>query len=209
MTQVLFDVDGVLIEGYHVDPEFRVYWDETLEEDLGIPRAAFAQGFIFRAFKSKVLTGKTGLHEALAAALPEIGYRGDPQSVIDYWLEKDSRVNRALMDQVARLATSPGVTLYIASNQEHLRARYLMERLGFSEHFAEIFYSARLGHTKPNPRFYEEVLNLLPKSGGGPIILFDDDPASVKAARSLGIDAYQFNRVEDLWKSERIRTLLK
>ena len=35
MTAVLFDVDGVLVHGYHAKPEFRKCWDENLERDFG------------------------------------------------------------------------------------------------------------------------------------------------------------------------------
>ena len=33
---VLFDVDGVLVHGYHARPELQLRWDENLLEDLGI-----------------------------------------------------------------------------------------------------------------------------------------------------------------------------
>ncbi len=35
--------------------------------------------------------------------------------------------------------------------QEHHRAAYLWDELGFKEHFKDIFYSARLGHLKKRP----------------------------------------------------------
>ncbi|NDC56614.1 MAG: haloacid dehalogenase, partial [Alphaproteobacteria bacterium] len=35
---IFFDVDGVLIHGYHARPELRQCWDENLPRDFGIDR---------------------------------------------------------------------------------------------------------------------------------------------------------------------------
>lgn len=208
MTILLFDVDGVLIQGYHAKAECRVCWDERLEEDFGIPRAVFTGQFIRTVFKQEVLTGKTGLYSALKAALPELGYRGDPQAVIDYWIEQDSKVNDPLLRHVEQLARIPDVTLFLASNQEHVRAKYLMGNVGFSKYFADIFYSARLGYLKPDRRFFEEVERLLPREDDTSVVLFDDDQAAVDAAKDFGWEAHQFDGPEDIFKSDTIKALL-
>ena len=39
MLKVFFDVDGVLIDGWHNDPKRRKAWDAAIKADLGIDRA--------------------------------------------------------------------------------------------------------------------------------------------------------------------------
>ena len=54
MQIVLFDVDGVLIHGYHARSELRICWDENLERDFGINRDKFKNEFIFGEFRKKI-----------------------------------------------------------------------------------------------------------------------------------------------------------
>ena len=149
MKNILFDVDGVLIHGYHARPEHRHCWDATLEQDFGLSRQDFKTTFISGPFKNEVLIGKKDLNTALQETLPEIGYTGPIQDFINYWLQKDSKVNQQLYALVKRLKEQGEFRLYLATNQEHERAGYLMNTLGFSQYFEDIFYSARIGCQKP------------------------------------------------------------
>lgn len=208
MTQIiLFDVDGVLIHGYHAREELRHCWDENLETDLGINRQAFKDGFIFKDFIDHVLIGKMDLYDALEKFLPTIGYHDDPQVVIDYWLKNDSNINDDLIDKIKVLKSSPDVTLYVATNQEHTRAKYLMETLGFGEHFVDIFHSAKIGHIKPALEYFKRVHELLGNPETPPIF-FDDTPAVVKGANDFGWKAYEFLSVDDLYKEDCVASLL-
>ncbi|WP_354003907.1 HAD-IA family hydrolase [Pseudomonas carnis] len=75
-----------------------------------------------------------------------------------------------------------GVKVYLATNQEHLHARFLMESIGLAQYCDGIFYSAALSCRKPNTHLYEKVTEL---SGFRPeqLLLIDDTPANVLAAR--------------------------
>ncbi|MEO0393846.1 MAG: HAD family hydrolase, partial [Pseudomonadota bacterium] len=178
MLTILFDVDGVLIHGYHTKPELQHCWDEDLTADFGIDREAFKSQFIFGPFVEQVLIGQRDLADALAECLPRLGYHGPVQDLIDYWMVRDAQVNQPLLEQVKRLAAYPDVRLCVATNQEHVRARYLMEQVGFNRYFADIFYAARLGALKPDPLFFQrvEALNPVPRDQ---VIFFDDSQAVV------------------------------
>ena len=208
MTQsILFDVDGVLIHGYHAREDLRQCWDENLESDLGISRQAFKDGFIFKDFINHVLIGRMDLYDAMERFLPTIGYHDDPQIVIDYWLTHDSNVNHDLIDKIKILKSSPDVALYIATNQEHNRAKYLMDVLGFSEHFTDIFHSAKIGVTKPDRAYFESVHQALGNPTTPPLF-FDDTPAVVQGANDFGWRAYEFLSVDDLYKDNFVASLL-
>ena len=54
---VLFDVDGVLINGYTANPARLVRWDATMREDMGVDPDEFKKEFIFDIFAKKVIVG--------------------------------------------------------------------------------------------------------------------------------------------------------
>jgi putative hydrolase of the HAD superfamily len=192
---VLFDVDGVLINGYHFRPELRVKWDEHLERDMGVNPDRFRAEFIYELFVKQVIVGRMSLLDGLDRVLPGLGYRGPSLAFARYWLEKDSNINQPLLDLVAKLK-AVGTPLYIATNQEHLRAQWLWGNLGFRDYFEDIFYAARIGATKPHKPFFDWVSNRLgPQSE--PPLFFDDTPEVVKAARAHGWEAVEFTGLAD------------
>jgi putative hydrolase of the HAD superfamily len=192
---VLFDVDGVLVHGYHTRAELQRRWDEHMLEDLGVDPAAFKQRFIFDVFVKKVIIGQLGLVEALDAVLPQLGYKGPTQRFVAYWLERDSQLNTELIGIAGQLK-SAGARIFVATNQEHLRAQWLWQTLRLGETFDDMFYAARLGVTKPNPRFYAEVERRIGPQPEPPLF-FDDSPEVVAAARKAGWEAVVYESLAD------------
>ncbi len=190
---IFFDVDGVLINGYHYRPEKRICWDQNLERDLGIQSKDFVEKFIFEDFSNKVVLGQDSLYSALERFLPTINFHDTPQIVIDYWLRNDSHINYDLLEIIKSLKTNSDIVLYISTQQAHDRAIYLMENLGFSEYFSDIFHTARIGFKKTDPLYYEEISKLLNIQDTDPTpILFDDTPNVIKTAKECGWNAYEY-----------------
>jgi putative hydrolase of the HAD superfamily len=205
---ILFDVDGVLIHGYHSNPEKVVPWDKDLLADMGVDPDAFRKEFIFDIFVKKVIVGQMSLLEALDRTLPRLGYRGPAMAFAGYWLTKDSKVNEPLVGIARKLKARGDVRLYLATNQEHMRAQYLWQTLKFGEVFEDIFHSARVGAMKPNKPYYDWVNNRIgPQSE--PPLFFDDSEPVIKGARDNGWEAVQYNELEDValhpWIAERLR----
>lgn len=196
MRAVLFDVDGVLVHGYHARPELQRRWDENLLADLGVDPERFAKEFIYDAFVKKVLIGKAGLVETLDRALPALGYRGSTLDFVTYWLSHDSQLNAPLVEIVRSLRRSGDAILYIATNQEHMRAHWLWHGLGLGDLFEDIFYSARIGTVKPQPRYFDHVEARIGRHEEPPLF-FDDREDVVDAARTRGWEAVLFATVED------------
>lgn len=67
---VLFDVDGVLVHGYHARPEKQIRWDENLLADLGVDPDRFKTEFIYDIFMKKVIVGQMSLLAALDRTCP-------------------------------------------------------------------------------------------------------------------------------------------
>ena len=212
--KVFFDVDGVLIDGWQSRPERRKPWDATIEQDLGISKQAFQEKFFGQPGgfpgcpMDACVKGDRDLKDALAEILPSAGYQGSVEAFVDYWLKKDSNINQDVMNVVGQLGQNEHIELYIATGQEHYRAAYLWNDLGFRNYFREIFYSAKLGHLKNTPQFSERINIALDIGPGERPLFFDDQPSVVNLARKVGWDAYMFETVEDVLLHPRLQDLL-
>ena len=205
---VLIDVDGVLVHShFHPDPARRRRWDEHLLEDMGIEPAAFKT--LFKGGFDVAITGKTSLVETLDAFLPTIGYRGNTLDFIGYWLTRDAHLNFQLLDSLRRLRETGGVRLYVATNQEHLRANHLWNNMGLSRVFDDMFYSARLAVAKPSPNYFAKVDALIGQQTERPLI-FDDSPAVIEAANAHGWEGILFHTMDDFtdqpWVAARMKS---
>jgi len=205
---VFFDVDGVLVHGYHARPERQIRWDENLLADLGVDPDRFSTEFIYDIFINKVIIGQMSLVEALERVLPGLGYKGSAMNFASYWLRHDSNVNQPLLDVIEQLKQFGGANLYVATNQDHMRAQWLWLTLGFSELFDDIFYSARLRVMKPDPGYFDAIASRIGPQTEPPLF-FDDRPKVIDGARKHGWEAVLFDTVEDCtghpWIAERLK----
>lgn len=203
--KIIFDVDGVLIDGWHIDPDLRKPWNINLERDLGVNVKEFERAFFGqqsgngRSIMDACVEGKRDLNHALGDVLPRLGYRGSIDAFIRYWLEKDSNTNQEVFDIVMQLNGIENLELYVATAQEHNRANYLWNELGFCKHFSKIFYSAEIGYSKRDPKFYQSINDALGVTASSePPVFFDDQEKVVDLALAAGWDATIFNSVKDL-----------
>ena len=204
---VFFDVDGVLVHGYHARPELTRRWNENLLTDLGVDPDRFTQEFIFDIFIKKVVVGEMAIIDALERRLPGLGYKGSPMAFLHYWLSHDSKLNTDLLAVVRRLKARDDLRLYIATNQDHTRAQWLWHTLGLGELFEDIFYSARAGIRKPETGFFDFIERRIGPQSEAPLF-FDDTPKVIEGARRHGWEAVLFDTTEDCvshpWIAERL-----
>ena len=212
--KIFFDVDGVLINGWHAKPERRRRWDATLQDDLGVDPTAFQEKFFatpageFPSLMHSCVAGRRDLKEALAGVLPSLGYSGPADKFVAYWLEKDSNLNHDVLEIVKRLAERPDAELYIVTGQEHYRAAYLWSTLGFRDHFKGILYSAKLGHLKATPAFFARINTMLDIKEDEAPLFFDDQAEVVSLARKAGWDAHVFEDIRTIHTHPRLQSFL-
>ena len=186
MKILMVDVDGVLIHGRPSDglPLFTY-----LERDLGLQLDVLQEAF-FKTYWRDIVTGRDALEPRLAEVLGTIAPHLSARTLIDYWLENDSRLDHTLLDDLAALRAE-GTQMFLATNQEHLRAGYLMEKLGLSARFDGIFYSAALGYQKPAAEFFQLATEKV-GIAADEIGFIDDVEANIAAARQFGWKAKQW-----------------
>lgn len=182
----MLDVDGVLITGRPADG---LSWSTDLERDLGISPADLQREF-FRKHWDDIIVGHAGIEEGLAAALDRIAPHMDPGDLMAYWFGSDSRIEPAVLEDVASCRAA-GIAVWLATNQEHRRAAYLMNELGLALYVDGILYSAELGCRKPETAFYRQA-ELRTGFAPGELLLVDDTPANVAAAIEAGWNAVRW-----------------
>ncbi|NDV00434.1 HAD-IA family hydrolase [Pseudoroseicyclus tamaricis] len=199
--QLMLDVDGVLVTGRPGDGR---PWATSLAADLGLEPERLQESF-FRPHWQEIVTGRAELEPALAGSLAKIAPDLPARDLMDYWFSRDSRIDAALLDEVASLRAG-GLPVWLATNQEHRRAAYLLETLGLAAHVDGILHSARLGAMKPEPAFFAAAEAAA--GGEGPFLLVDDSERNVTAARAAGWQAEVWTgeaRLADLVAAARAR----
>lgn len=189
---LMLDVDGVLVTGR---PEDGLNWATDLERDLGVSLADLHKEF-FAQHWDEIIVGRADLPERLADSLTKIAPHVACDRLIAYWFEKDSRLDSAILDDIAA-SRSAGLKVWLATNQEHMRARHLMDVLGLTKRVDGMFYSAALGCRKPEGRFFraiEAATGFAPEE----LLLVDDTPANVDAAKEAKWHAVRWDGKQPL-----------
>jgi putative hydrolase of the HAD superfamily len=203
---VVFDVDGVLVHGYHARPEQRDAWDAALAEH-GISADRFQREFIIDIFIKRVLIGEVPMVEALDRRLKAFGYKGPTMAILDLWLSFDCNPNTELLDIIGRLKSRDDVVLYLATNQDHSRAQFLWQTIGLRDYFTDMFYSARFGRTKYHKKFFELAEERMIVSDAPPIF-FDDTQKVLDVAHKARWETVLFTDNTDVishpWLAERL-----
>ena len=175
---LLFDVDGVLVNGEPFSQQLARDYGITLE--MTIP---FFKGPFFEC-----LVGKTDLKQEIAGYLPQWGWQRSVDGFLADWFAYETCIDEALLASIRRLRQQ-GLPCYLATNQERYRTAYILNEMGFADKFDGTFSSAHIGHTKHEPAFFAAVLDALPGIQAQEILFWDDSPGNVAAARAVGIQA--------------------
>jgi putative hydrolase of the HAD superfamily len=192
MKILMVDVDGVLVHGRPADglPLFTY-----LERDLGLSAPLLQQEF-FKPYWVGIITGQEPIEPRLAEVLGRIAPHLTAEKLLDYWFENDSRLDRQLLADLARLKDE-GTLLYLATNQEHRRAAYLRDVLELGALFDGMFYSAALGARKPESDFFRFATDGV---GAAPheIGFIDDLEENIAAAKEFGWKALHWTPASGL-----------
>ncbi len=187
MKILMVDVDGVLVSGRPADgkPAFT-----DAKRDLGLDMVLLQEHF-FTPYWADIVSGREPIEPRLQAVLSEIAPHLDVEEMLRYWFENDSRLDQRLLDDLASLRAT-GTKLYLATNQEHRRADWLMQHPGFAGRFDGIFYSAALGHKKPSAAFFE-IATQRADADPADIGFIDDAGKNIEAARQCGWAAVEWH----------------
>ncbi len=186
---LLWDIGGVLLSNG---------WDEGDRE-----RAAARFGFDAVAFErrharevSGFERGEISLTEYLDRTLFYEPRDFRREEVRDFMFACSEAHPEALA--LAReLAGTPGRQLAALNNEGRELNEHRIRTFGLAGIFAVFFSSCYLGHRKPEPALYRQVLDLLQRPAQE-LLLIDDRPENLVPARALGIGTIHFQTLEGL-----------
>ena len=183
------DVDGVVIDGW---PNYR--WNENLEADLGIKTSDY-QEMIHGPLWHDIVRGQISLKPVLEDFLRGVRSQITPGEFMDYWFRNDGR----LADEVIKVAIAwkerRGGLLYLATNQEPLRAKFIWEGLKLKHCFDGMIVSCQIGAAKPEPEYFQRADEVIDRASGQQVIFLDDMIANVKSARAHGWTAHHVENI--------------
>jgi putative hydrolase of the HAD superfamily len=192
VTILVLDLDGVVVRGHPQGGR----WDKDIARDFGMSPEHLQTRF-FQQHWREIEIGNADLFDVLARVWPQLECRGNPRTFVDYWFANDSLLDGDVLAEVDAWRAAGG-TAYLATVQEHHRARYIWNDLKLSAHFDGMLYSAALGAKKPQAAFYERAHAKLPAASPADVLFLDDRQDNVDAANAFGWRGYLHRDVIDL-----------
>ncbi|MFA5126553.1 MAG: HAD family phosphatase [Patescibacteria group bacterium] len=193
MTTIIFDLNGILIQGQLLSERFA--------NELGIGPEEFLPAL--KDVLAKARISKTAISfQYWQPYLKKLGLEMSEQQFFDFWFSAEKENTE--MVALARELKAAGYRLFVLSNNFVERAEYYKKTLPFlDELFIKVYYSWNTGFVKPDKQAYENILtenNLRPED----CFYFDNSQENVEAAKELGIKAYLFTNAEDTRKIIKI-----
>jgi len=97
----------------------------------------------------------------------------------------------------------PRFQLAVISNFDG-RLRFILQHLGISKFFAEIFISSEIGADKPDPEIFQRALKLIDLKPNEVLHVGDDPERDWEAASAAGLSIFRLDRPKN-----SLRDLLK
>jgi putative hydrolase of the HAD superfamily len=182
MNVLMLDVDGVLV---HEPPAETFTRDAELDAAMAVIRAQLSADD-----RKSIATGHSDLLERIDEVIRALQLPVTADRMLDYWYPSETHIDAAVLEAGKRVRAG-GMRVFLATNQEHRRARYLMEALGLLSHVDGMVYSAALGHRKPSPDYFALAAATV-RARPADIVFIDDNAANVEAARVAGWRATQW-----------------
>lgn len=141
--------------------------------------------FVDELFEREVaaLDGSVDLGDVLEDLIRRRRLAARPEQIIEVWQSVDLFWPMLeLVDDVRR----SGVVTALATNQHSYRGRWMKEALPYQDYFDREFYSFEMGVAKPDPAYFEQILDRLGVRADAAVFV-DDRLENVDAARSVGL----------------------
>jgi HAD superfamily hydrolase (TIGR01509 family) len=197
LKTILFDADGVL---QHPTIDYGAAFADLLGS-----RRPDADRFIAEVFTTErsTLSGIGDFRDHLAALLLRWNVPQDVDQVLS--ISTQIKPDEAIFAAISALRAA-GLCCCLATNQQAYRAHFMSETLGYARHFDREFYSCHVGFAKPEPAYYQAILDDLGCAAKHTLFIDDHEP-NVVAARSVGLHGAVFAATPET-SGEKLRVIL-
>lgn len=183
---ILYDADGVIINSYMA---FSELLDKEYRLSLETTKDFFKGPFV------DCLEGKLDMRDLLPDYLKKWKWSGSLDDFIDLWFKTEHSVEESVLQDADRLRAD-GIRCYVATDQEKHRADYMLEHIGFKDHFDGLYASSHLGVRKQDSKFFRRILDKIGLAPGQ-VLFWDDSQNNIDSALAVGLNAELFKSVED------------
>lgn len=192
LKAIIFDADGVLLLSKHGGKRFSQFFSEKFKLPIETMAPFFQNEFI------DCLIGKKDLKEELPKQMEAWKWKKSVEELLEFWFTEESKINKPLIKLLPALKKK-GLKLYLGTNNEKHRTKYLLEEIGLNKHLHKAYASYAVGHKKPAKEFFEHIINDL-KLPPNQILFIDDDQKNVAAAKQSGMNAEFYKDFESFKK---------
>ena len=179
----LFDIDGVLI---HYDN----YSLDDLKKGKNIDIEKIMEEYYRSTENIECDKGKKDLYEEIEPYLNRFGWESGPREYFESIWDYEKRfIDRNLMSKIQKLKNSN--KLFITSNQNIYRKKFLISELNLDINFDECFFSCDIGFVKGENEYWEYITKYIKKKDleSEEIIFIDDLIDNINIARSNGFNS--------------------
>ncbi len=179
MKVLLLDADGVVLKKGE-------FFSEKFSREYSVPIETVMP--FFKNVYGECQAGTKDLKEELIPYLEEWGWESDVEAFLECWFE-DTVLNPDIKEFL-RSAREERIACYLASNNEHYRARHIERVLG--DALDGYFFSADLKVKKSDPAFFQTVLSVLGQQPEEAVFI-DNEQKNLDSAASLGIKTFLYS----------------
>jgi len=187
---IIFDADGMIIHGER--------FSKRLASDFGISIDVI-DPFFKKEFQL-CLIGQADLKEELSKVLEVWGWKKSLDDLLDFWFKEEyNRIDERFRPSIEQLRNNE-VKVYLATNNEKYRTDNLINERGLGKLFNKVFSSAYIGSKKPDPLFFQHILD---NTGieKDTTVYWDDDMENINGAKKFGFKAEVYKDFEQYKKT--------
>ena len=179
----LFDIDGVLI---HYDN----YSLDALKQGRNIDIEKVMEQYYRSTENIECDKGKKDIYVEIEPYLNKFGWESNPKKYFELIWDYEKRfIDRDLMVKIRKLKKNN--KLFIASNQNMYRKKFLINELNLDVNFDECFFSCDIGFIKGENEYWEYITEYIKEKEleNEEVIFLDDLIDNINIARSNGFNS--------------------
>lgn len=212
---ILFDLDNTILDftanEKHSLPKNFAYYGEAFTEEISEIYHRI-NGNLWRRYEDKEITMEELLASRFRDTMAALGKTVDGVAWNETYIQFLSEGHFAMpgIEVIPKLAEK--YRLYIASNGVHSTQENRLKLAGIYDCFEGVFTSGQMGVQKPNPLFFEKILEQVPNCDRSHTLMVGDNLKNdIQAAKAVGLQTCMITAypgpfegcdyvIESLWK---------
>ena len=184
MKAVIFDCDGML----NTEIRFSKRLAQYVPLEISLP--------FFKGPFQDCLVGRADLKEELAKVVKHWGWKESVTELMNFWFADEANIFNDAFFPIMEDLRRRGVSIYLATNNEKYRTKYLLETRGLVKLFDSTFSSSIVGYKKPQKEFYEYMLAHIPERKEN-VLYWDDDAEHIAISEGFGMPSRLYTTFDD------------